>query len=473
MRSRHSGTGQVSPHILQFADDHWVFLPNEAHLITGLNCRLSETVWLLVDLVVVTEQRMLFGFSAERSPLTNEQPLITQTKVALQSRAAQPLTVDIFWIGDPLANPQNYPVVHDEQEWLQLIVSTAPPILNSVQLTRWVNWCLREDFRLENQPRTMVQQQLSEPLQTAVQAVTPPPNQTIPRPRVRPAKTDVRLEVDHPPAPSPTWNRATLLATWRRGREWLQNRRRAVEPTDVTKKLKRAMSQPQNYLADAQGNKIVLSHFTIELAESVYREKFELIWATLATQWRGQLQTHLETLNGRSRLTMGRNRTGQQEYTFHALPTFAAAPRADVLHTHCVIRCSAPERSAAPLPQTPRAYLIDQKTQQRFALQDGQTILGRDRHVCDVYPTEPIVQQKRLVGNEHAYIVCRDGICTLFDGSPNTKRPSTNGTFVNYQPVKSRTPLRDGDTIILAASDQTNPRLETPGVAVFVFQILL
>jgi pSer/pThr/pTyr-binding forkhead associated (FHA) protein len=109
-------------------------------------------------------------------------------------------------------------------------------------------------------------------------------------------------------------------------------------------------------------------------------------------------------------------------------------------------------------------------TGQRWALYLGINTIGRSE-VCQVYIDQPLVQEKRLISGQHAYIVMERDACVLYDGSPDGK-PSANGTFVNLRKVPpGGYRLKNGDSILLASIDPIYPRSDTPGVASFYFWV--
>ncbi len=104
-----------------------------------------------------------------------------------------------------------------------------------------------------------------------------------------------------------------------------------------------------------------------------------------------------------------------------------------------------------------------------WPLQAALVTIGRSRQ-NDIFLDEPEIQEKRLVSSQHAYLRCRGDRCHLYDGSPGGKA-SLNGTYVNGERVGSEGRLlRDGDVVVLAASDPRHPRPDAPGVASFVFR---
>jgi pSer/pThr/pTyr-binding forkhead associated (FHA) protein len=100
-----------------------------------------------------------------------------------------------------------------------------------------------------------------------------------------------------------------------------------------------------------------------------------------------------------------------------------------------------------------------------LAIPLAQFVIGRDPQ-CHLRPSSPLISKR------HCAIVQRDGKAFIHDFD------STNGTFVNDQPVKGEAELKDGDrlkagpllfTVRLASSaapvDQATPRPPTKGAA--------
>jgi pSer/pThr/pTyr-binding forkhead associated (FHA) protein len=114
------------------------------------------------------------------------------------------------------------------------------------------------------------------------------------------------------------------------------------------------------------------------------------------------------------------------------------------------------------------AFLELVPTGQRWALYEGTNTIGRSE-ACQVFLDIPLVQEKRLVSGQHAYIRIEGGVSVLYDGSPDG-RPSSNGTYVNLRRVPpGGYRLQNGDAIVLAAIDPLYPRSDTPGVVTFYF----
>jgi pSer/pThr/pTyr-binding forkhead associated (FHA) protein len=100
-----------------------------------------------------------------------------------------------------------------------------------------------------------------------------------------------------------------------------------------------------------------------------------------------------------------------------------------------------------------------------LAIPLAQFVIGRDPQ-CHLRPASPLISKR------HCAIVQRDGKAFIHDFD------STNGTFVNDQPVKGEAELKDGDrlkagpllfTVRLASAaapvDQATPRPPTKGAA--------
>jgi hypothetical protein len=114
------------------------------------------------------------------------------------------------------------------------------------------------------------------------------------------------------------------------------------------------------------------------------------------------------------------------------------------------------------------AFLELVPTGQRWALYPGTNTIGRNE-TCQIFLDMQVVQEKRLVSGQHAYVVMQNGVCMLYDGSPDG-RPSANGTYVNLRRVApTGYRLQNGDAVVLAAIDPLYPRSDTPGVVTFYF----
>jgi hypothetical protein len=74
----------------------------------------------------------------------------------------------------------------------------------------------------------------------------------------------------------------------------------------------------------------------------------------------------------------------------------------------------------------------------QWALSEATIVIGRDES-CD------IVLPDRQVSREHARIELRDGAYVIADLG------STNGTFINGEPLRESAQLRDGDEVGIAA----------------------
>jgi hypothetical protein len=231
-----------------------------------------------------------------------------------------------------------------------------------------------------------------------------------------------------------------------------------LRPGDMSDKLRDVMLARENLIEDADFQKVVPNRFIVELNPEVYASQYRPIEPRILAQWRERLLEDLELAN---------RRQGRLEYRFggrveiqvragDGLPSSAARIYSQVRFATAELRLS------ACLELVPGG--------QRWHLRRGTLLLGRDAS-CDILLDGPAVKEFRLISAQHAYIECTESRCVLFDGAPSG-RPSTNGTFVNGRPVPpGGHPLADGDLILLAALARTDPRPDTPGVAVLRFRL--
>ena len=276
-----------------------------------------------------------------------------------------------------------------------------------------------------------------------------------------------------------------------------------IRPADIGGELREAMLTRENMLEDVNYQKVVPNHYLVEVSADNYARQYHPIEGQVLRQWRERLLEDLVTANSRQ---------GRKEYRFGgrlrleirpapdlkdnearilsriepdgAIP--AAAPRsagvnpppaarphvaAPIHPTHTRPPTNAPMRPAGPPtggPPASAAYLELAPTGQRWSLYPGVNTIGRSES-CQIYLNNALIQEKRLVSGQHAYIVFDKGACTLYDGSPDG-RPSSNGTYVNLRRVTSSGyRLQNGDAIVLAALDPLFPRSDTPGVATLYF----
>lgn len=233
-----------------------------------------------------------------------------------------------------------------------------------------------------------------------------------------------------------------------------------ILPADVGRRLQAAMLAPENILEDARYFKVVPNDYVVELNELNYARHYKPVEKTIYAQWRDKLLEALNTANSRQ---------GRRDYRFGGRVQLRIQPTADLGEDEVRIYCQVnPDAGAAP-PSRVTACLELLPQGRRWPLSGELTVLGRDE-ASDLYLDLPAVQQKRLVSGQHAHIRQREDRFRLYDGSPEGKA-SVNGTFVNGRPVPpGGHDLQDGDVIILASLDPHLPRIDTPGVAAFIFR---
>ena len=283
---------------------------------------------------------------------------------------------------------------------------------------------------------------------------------------------------------------------------WLN---RPIRPADIGAELRGAMLARENMLEDVNYQKVVPNHYVVEVSESNYGSQFRPIELNILQQWRERLLEELMTAN---------DRQGRKEYRFGGRLRVEVRPASDLRDTEARVLCRieadggpsaardaqpqpaphiTPPPAARPHPVPPMrtasstaaahrappappsadaalsvAFLELVPGGQRWALYPGVNTIGRSES-CQIYLSMPVVQEKRLVSGQHAYIVMERGMCMLYDGAPDG-RPSANGTFVNLRRVPSSGyRLQNGDAIVLAAADPLYPRSDTPGVVTFYF----
>jgi hypothetical protein len=276
----------------------------------------------------------------------------------------------------------------------------------------------------------------------------------------------------------------------------------SVRPADISGGLYDAMLSRENIVEDANYQKVVPNHYLIQVSRANYARQFQPIAAQIVDQWRSRLLEGLMTAN---------NRLGRKQYRFGGRIQVEVQPADDLKDGEARIYCRIePEPGAGqagagrsysriePEPgmgnagqgigaegaqrppahkgppvdssSTTGAFLELRPSGQRWVLYPGVSTIGRGEQ-CQIYLDSLLVQEKRLVSGLHAYIVMESGRCVLYDGAPDG-RPSSNGTYVNGQPVPlSGCPLHNGDTLVLAAVDPQDPRDDTPGTAIFTFRL--
>ncbi len=230
-----------------------------------------------------------------------------------------------------------------------------------------------------------------------------------------------------------------------------------VRPAEVSEALSRAMLSRQAMLEDAEYNKIVPNRFIVEIDPENHARRYALIEPRLMAQWREKLLEALTTANSRQ---------GRREFRFGGRVSLELRTADDLdpgrARVLARIEPDAVDETSLPysLESLPPAF--------RWPLRKGIVTIGRDP-VCEVHLADVVVQEKRLVSGQHAYLQCDEGQVWLFDGAP-TGGASTNGTFVNGLRVPAQgSRLRDGDVIILATLDPEHPNPDVPGTATLRF----
>jgi hypothetical protein len=250
---------------------------------------------------------------------------------------------------------------------------------------------------------------------------------------------------------------------------WGAHSPRAAE---VGEALSDMMLSGEYALEDAEYQKIVPNEFVVELHEANYLRNFQPIEERLLKQWRAKMLEQLTTANsrlGRSLYQLGaplrleiRSATNLKPNQLRILcrvqPPYAASASAD----ESIRSITQPSRSVKPCLEMLSDGL-------QWPLNSVTITIGRDES-CDIHLSMTDVREKRLVSKQHAHLRFEQGGYVIYDGSPDGKA-SVNGTFVNRQsvPPDGRL-LEDGDVIILAALDPTDPRPDIPGVVALRFR---
>ncbi len=242
----------------------------------------------------------------------------------------------------------------------------------------------------------------------------------------------------------------------------LQSLRRPgpILPADVSRRLQETMLARENVLEDVRYFKIVPNDYVVELNEDNYQRRYKPVEKLIYQQWRDKLLEVLNTTNSRQ---------GRREYRFGGRVNIRIQPVTDLGEDEVRIHSQINPDVDASMPGAVTACLELIPGGRRWPLQEEITIIGRDEP-CDVCLDIPLVQQMRLVSGQHAHIRQKDDRFYLYDGSPEGK-VSVNGTFVNGRRVSpAGQELHEGDVVILAALDPSQPRLDTPGVVAFMFR---
>jgi hypothetical protein len=300
---------------------------------------------------------------------------------------------------------------------------------------------------------------------------------------------------------------------------------RSLLPAEAGEGLREAMLARNNQLEDVNYTRVVPNRFIVEVSPSNFSQHYGPIAGQVIKQWSDRLLEALMTANsrqgrrafrfgGRLRIEIrpaGNLHENEARILSRIEPDLpppqvstppGARPRPQAPLTSTGARQRAaqqpfpprrggtvdvqrnnPSSSPATIPGPPpreradagarpghaaSAYLELVPTGQRWALYPGVNTIGRSE-TCQIYLNILIVQERRLVSGQHAYIVMENGVCTLYDGSPNG-RPSSNGTYVNLRRISPQGyRLQNGDAIVLAAVDPLFPRSDTPGTVTFYF----
>ncbi len=242
-----------------------------------------------------------------------------------------------------------------------------------------------------------------------------------------------------------------------------------IRPADIVEGLCDAMFDRNNMVEDVNYQKVVPNRYIVEVSRTNFSRRYQPIREQIIQQLTNQLLENLMTTN---------RRRGRKEFRFGGRIQLDINPAADLKDDEAKILCRVEqvEGSSSPSPKQAgmnalfSASLEHTQTGQHWALYPGINTIGRNE-ICQIYIDHPLVQEKRLVSGQHAYILIERGACSVFDGSPGG-RPSANGTYVNLHRVQTGgSMLQDGDEILLAAVDPLHPRVDIPGVVSFLFRL--
>lgn len=232
-------------------------------------------------------------------------------------------------------------------------------------------------------------------------------------------------------------------------------------PADVSDALCSAMMNRGAMLEDVNYLKVVPNHFVIEVNEANYLSNYRPIEKRIRQQWSERLLEYLTTAN---------NRQGRKEYYFGGPVRIEIRPAEDLGANDIRIRYRIQAQEGLNLAKKSdgTACLEMLPEGKRWLLNPGVITIGRQPS-NDIPLEDPLVQQNRLVSGQHAYLRIDEGQQRVYDGSPEGK-PSVNGTYVNGSRITTEgQALKNGDLIVLASLDPSNPRVDTPGVAAFRF----
>lgn len=235
-------------------------------------------------------------------------------------------------------------------------------------------------------------------------------------------------------------------------------KKKSVLPADVSKRLKSAMLDAHNHLEDVNYGKIVPNFFVVEVSPENYAQNYQPIEQQACAQWQQRLLNALSTANSRQ---------GRKAFRFGGAVEVNVRSVADLSEQE--VRILSQIRSDGTDEEKSQiAYLEQIPDGRHWSLKMGINTLGRSSQ-SNISLDSPIIQERGLISNNHAYIRAENDSFTIFDGALGGKN-SRSGTFVNSQSVsESGQKLSDGNVIILAALDREHPRPDTLGAAGFIF----
>ncbi len=420
MKSLQTGFAPIPSPVQELAEALLESFPTDIMLLLGLS--LAEPS-LEVDLVALTPGVAVVGIHAQGAAEATPQ-LAGQRVATLQQQANLPaqLPVYVCWLGGapPAGHADNTPALAGAEELQRYILQAAGQhTAQEPQVMGRVAELLLARERSAGQERRT-------PLRRALRALG--------------ERFDAGL-----------FEQLTPLRFGRRGR--------AVRPADINRHLEAAMLDRQQLLEDVNYGKIVPNEYLVEVGPQTYEQRFRPIAADLTSQWQRRLLDALNTANGRQ---------GSRVYRFGGPVVVHLRAAADVPEDEVRIRSRVNnEQAVAAAVGVPCLQRLPRG--RSWPLQAALVTVGRSQQ-NDIVLDEPEIQNRRLVSSQHAYLRCRGDRCHLYDGSPDGK-PSLNGTYVNGERISTDGRLlRDGDIVVLAASDPQNPRPDAPGVAGFVFR---
>lgn len=421
MKSLQTGFAPVSPPVQALAEELLESFPSDITLLLGLSLAEPHAD---VDLIALTPSIAVVGIDSG-GPAGITPQLAGQRVATIQQQANLPaqLPVYVCWLGE------TPPAGHGD---------TTPALAGAESVQRYIQQAAGQhagnDLTVVARVADLL---LSRERSAGADKRTPPLRRAL---RALGSRLDAGL-----------FDQLTPLRFGRGGR--------AVRPADINRHLEAAMLDRQNLLEDVNYGKIVPNEYLVEVGPETYEHRFRPIANDLTNQWQRRLLDALNTANGRQ---------GSRVYRFGGPVVVHLRPAADVPEDEVRIRSRVNNEQAVAaavgipcLQRLPRG--------RSWPLQGSLVTVGRSRQ-SDIYLDEPEIQERRLVSSQHAYLRCRADRCQLYDGSPDGK-PSLNGTYVNGKRLgQEGQQLRDGDVVVLAASDPQHPSPDAPGVAGFVFR---